>query len=42
VKRRFTITGKGDTMDLETIPIVPDGKPEITHFRRVSAVIAKQ
>jgi hypothetical protein len=31
VKRRFSITGDGDTMDLETIPIVPTGKSEITH-----------
>ena len=26
VKRRFSFTGDGDTMDLETIPIVPTGK----------------
>src|SRR5271154_1465389 len=25
VKRRFSIAGNGDTMDLETIPIVPSG-----------------
>ncbi len=42
VKRRFSITGDGDTMDLETIPIVPTGKSEITHFRRVPSVVAKQ
>jgi len=42
VKRRFSITGDGDTMDLETIPIVPTGKSEITHFRPVPSVVAKQ
>jgi hypothetical protein len=42
LKRRFSISGDGDTMDLETIPIVPTGKSEITHFRRVPSVVAKQ
>ena len=42
VKRRFSITGDGDTMDLETIPIVPSGKVETSHFKRVSPVMAKQ
>jgi hypothetical protein len=42
VKRRFTITGDGDTMDLETIPIVPTGKSETTHFKRVPSAVAKQ
>jgi hypothetical protein len=34
VKRRFTVTGSGDTMDLETIPLVPGGQAETTHFKR--------
>jgi hypothetical protein len=42
LKRRFSITGDGDTMDLETIPIAPPGKVETSHFRRVSPVMAKQ
>jgi hypothetical protein len=42
VKRRFTVTGDGDTMDLETIPIVPTGKSETTHLRRVPSVVPKQ
>lgn len=42
VKRRFSITGDGDTMDLETIPIAPAGKVETSHFKRVSPVMAKQ
>jgi hypothetical protein len=35
VKRRFTVTGDGDTMDLETIPLVPGGPGETTHFKRL-------
>jgi hypothetical protein len=42
VKRRFSITGDGDTMDLETIPIAPVGKVETSHFKRVPSVVAKQ
>ena len=42
VKRRFSITGDGDTLDLETIPIAPAGKVETSHFKRVSPVMAKQ
>lgn len=41
VKRRFTVTGDGDTMDLETIPITPSGPGETTHFKRVSPVVSK-
>jgi hypothetical protein len=42
VKRRFTVTGDGDTMDLETIPIVPAGKTETVHFKRVQPTAAKR
>jgi hypothetical protein len=42
VKRRFSITADGNTMDLETIPIAPAGKAETSHFERVSPVVAKQ
>jgi hypothetical protein len=41
VKRRFTVTGNGDTMDLETIPIVPGGQPDTAHFKRSPAGAAK-
>ena len=41
VKRRFSVTGNGDTMELETIPVVPGGSPEVTRFKRASAVAAK-
>src|ERR1700733_9842386 len=37
VKRRFTVTGNGDTMDLETIPIVPGGQPDTIHFKRTTS-----
>jgi hypothetical protein len=42
VKRRFCVTGDGDTLDLETIPIVPAGKVETTHFRRTHSAVALQ
>jgi hypothetical protein len=42
VKRRFSITGNGDTMDLEAIPIAPVGKVETSHFKGVSPVLSKQ
>ena len=41
VKRRFSITGDGDTMNLETIPIVPPAKVETTHFKRTPSAVAK-
>ncbi len=42
LKRRFNVTGNGDTMDMETIPIFPTGKVETTHFKRVPSALAKQ
>ena len=42
VKRRFSITGDGDTMDLETISIAPSGKVETAHFKRIPSAVAKQ
>lgn len=42
VKRRFSITGDGDAMELETIPIAPAGKVETSHYKRVPPVVAKQ
>lgn len=42
VKRRFSIAGDGDAMELETIPIAPAGKVETSHFKRVPPVVAKQ
>lgn len=37
VKRRFALTGQGDTMEMEMISIVLNEKPEILEFRRVPA-----
>lgn len=42
VKRRFSIADDGETLDLETIPIVPAGKNEIAHFKRVHPAVSKQ
>jgi hypothetical protein len=42
VKRRFTVTGDGDTMEVETIPVEPEGKPETAVFKRVQTEASKQ
>ena len=42
VKRRFAVTGDGNTMELEVIPIEPDGKTETIVFKRVATETAKQ
>lgn len=36
VKRRFVAASQGDTMDMELIPVVPSGKTETLHFKRVA------
>ena len=35
VKRQFAVAEPGDTLELEVIPIQPDGKTETIRFRRV-------
>ena len=35
VKRRFHVTGDGNILDLEVIPIAPGGKPEVVHMNRL-------
>jgi hypothetical protein len=42
VKRRFTVTGDGDSMELETIPVTPTASTETTHFKRAPAGAAKE
>jgi hypothetical protein len=42
VKRRFTVTGDGNTMELEVIPIEPEGKTETITFKRVATEAAKR
>jgi hypothetical protein len=34
VKRRFAVAGQGDILEVEVIPIVPEGKPETLRFER--------
>ncbi|MES1262451.1 MAG: hypothetical protein ABUS49_12010, partial [Acidobacteriota bacterium] len=36
-KRRFSVNGDGEQMDLEVIPVSPGGKPEMLHLKRVRA-----
>jgi hypothetical protein len=36
VKRRFGAEEKGDVLDVEVIPVVPDGKTETLHFKRLA------
>ncbi|HEY1754647.1 MAG TPA: hypothetical protein VGG72_04580 [Bryobacteraceae bacterium] len=35
VKKRFGAVETGDTLELEVIPVAPDGKTETVHFKRV-------
>ena len=41
LKRVFTLMGDGDSMQLELVPIVPDGKPETQQFKRAPLAAAK-
>jgi len=34
VKRRFAVAKQGDTLEVEIIPIVPEGRPETLRFAR--------
>ena len=36
LKRRFAVAEQGDTLDIEVIPIVPEGKTETLHFKRAT------
>ena len=36
VKRRFSVP-ENDAMEVEVIPVVPDGKTETLHFKRIAA-----
>jgi hypothetical protein len=42
VKRRFTVSGQGDTMELEVIPIVPVGRSETMRLKRMQAAAIQQ
>ncbi|HZT32053.1 MAG TPA: hypothetical protein VFA33_19350 [Bryobacteraceae bacterium] len=39
VKRRFGV-GTDDTLEVEVIPIVPNGKPEVEHYKRAPLAAA--
>jgi hypothetical protein len=34
VKRSFAVPQQGDTLEVEVIPIVPEGRTETLHFAR--------
>lgn len=42
VKRRFALSGQGDTMELEVIPIVPVGRSETKLLKRIQTYGTKQ
>lgn len=42
VKKRYTVTGDGNTMELEVIPLEPEGKTETMVFKRATTEAAKQ
>jgi hypothetical protein len=42
VKRRFTVTADGDSMELETIPVTATASTETAHFKRAPAGAAKE
>ena len=42
VKWRFGITGQGDTMEVEEIPVSPAGKTEVLQFKRAPTVSAQK
>lgn len=41
VKRRFAVAEPGDKLDVEVIPIQPEGKAETEHFQRAAVTAAK-
>ena len=42
IKWRLGITGQGDTMEVEEIPITPAGKTEILEFKRMQTTSAQK
>jgi hypothetical protein len=41
VKRRFAALPQGEAIEVETIPIVPDGRPETLRFKRMKVSAQK-
>jgi hypothetical protein len=42
IKRHFAVAGEGEAMELEVIPVVPSGKPEVFRFKRVQLSTGRQ
>lgn len=42
VKRRFSVGDQGDLMEVEVIPVVPDGKAETLRFKRAQVSAARK
>jgi hypothetical protein len=36
IQRKFAVVQPGDTLEMEVIPVSPQGKPETLHLRRAS------
>jgi hypothetical protein len=41
LKRLFSVVGDGDSLQVDLVPIVPDGKPETQQFKRAPLAAAK-
>jgi hypothetical protein len=42
IRKRYSVTDDGNTMQIEVIPIEPEGKTEVVVFKRAAAQSAKQ
>jgi hypothetical protein len=42
IKRTFASPGQGDALEVEVIQLVPAGKTETLHFRRVATAVAQK
>ena len=42
IRKRYSVTDDGNTMQIEVIPIEPEGKTEVIVFKRAAAQSAKQ
>jgi hypothetical protein len=42
VKRRFSVADQGNSMEVETMPIQPAGKPAVQQFKRVPVSAAQK
>ncbi len=42
LRRRFNVTGNGDTLEVETTNVTAGGAPDVTHFKRAPVSTAVQ